>query len=79
MNFKKAVCQIWGHDFVLSSKSFYRLDEDNKAVCTRCGKPKYMSFSRVETNSESESAVIYQNFNFMNNRQEFKPTSRTLN
>ncbi len=79
MNFKKAVCQIWGHDFVLSTGSFYRLDEENKATCSRCGKPKYMSFTTQEIHKDSSSAVIYQNYNYMNNSQEIFTTSRTLN
>lgn len=79
MNFKKAICQIWGHDFVLNSKSFYQLDDENKATCTRCGKPKYMTFSSVENNSRATTSIAYQNYNYMNKRQEYRRNSTTLN
>lgn len=78
MNFKKAICQIWGHDFALKTQSYYKLDEENKTVCTRCGKPKYMSFDPQEVKNDDASAMMFQNFNYMNSRAEFT-SSRTLN
>ena len=79
MNFKKAVCHLWGHDFNMDSRTFFRLDEDNKSICTRCGKLKFMSFASTSPADESASKVIFQNYNFMNNRQDFKPENRELN
>ena len=80
MNFKKAICQIWGHDFALKSQSYYRLDEENKTVCTRCGKPRYMSFDPQQIkNDDASSAVMFQNFNYMNTPKTHTTTSRTLN
>lgn len=78
MNFKKAVCHIWGHDFNMDSSMFFRLNEDNKSICSRCGKLKFMSFSSDSIVDESTSRVIFQNYNFMNNRQDFKPEKREL-
>jgi hypothetical protein len=79
MNFKKAVCHLWGHDFNMDSRTFFQLDEDNKSICTRCGKLKFMSFASTSPADESASKVIFQNYNFMNNRQDFKPENRELN
>jgi hypothetical protein len=78
MNFKKAVCHLWGHDFNMQSRTFFHLDEDNQSTCTRCGKLKFMSFSHHSVSNDSASKVIYQNYNYMNNRQDFKPETRTL-
>jgi len=70
MNLKKAICHLWGHDFIMDSKTFYHLDEDNQSVCNRCGKLKFMSFSQNNSLADqSASKVIFQNYNYMNNRQ----------
>lgn len=80
MNFKKAVCHLWGHDFVMDSRTHFQLDDDNMSLCTRCGKMKFMSFAQNRTLvDESASKVIFQNYNYMNSRQEIKSENRTLN
>ena len=79
MKYKKAICHLWGHDFIMDSGTFYSLEEDNKSVCSRCGKLKFMSFSDNSMADDSSSQMIFQNYNFMNNRQNMKIENRTLN
>ena len=79
MKYKKAICHLWGHDFIMNSCTFYILEEDNKSVCSRCGKLKFMSFSDNSMADDSSSQMIFQNYNFMNNRQDMKIENRTLN
>ncbi|MBA2403512.1 MAG: hypothetical protein H0V66_01970 [Bdellovibrionales bacterium] len=63
----------------MDSKTFFHLDEDNKSVCTRCGKLKFMSFSQNNfVANDSSSKMIYQNYNYINNRQEIKADHRVL-
>lgn len=79
MKYKKAICHLWGHDFIMNSGTFYNLEEDNKSVCSRCGKLKFMSLSNNSMADDSSSQMIFQNYNFMNNRQDMKIENRTLN
>ncbi len=79
MKYKKAICHLWGHDFVMDSGTFYNLEEDNKSVCSRCGKLKFMSFSDNSMADDSSSQIIFQNYKFMNNHQSMKVENRTLN
>lgn len=78
MQYKKAICHIWGHDFVMNSGTFYNLEDDNKSVCGRCGKLKFLSFSNHSIAHHSSSQIIFQNYNFMNNRQDMKVENRTF-
>jgi len=79
MKYKKAICHLWGHDFIMDSGTFYILEEDNKSVCSRCGKLKFMSFSDNSMADDSSSQIIFQNYKFMNNHQSMKVENRTLN
>jgi hypothetical protein len=79
MKYKKAICHLWGHDFIMDSGTFYSLEEDNKSVCSRCGKLKFMSFSDNSMADDSSSQIIFQNYKFMNNHQNMKVENRTLN
>lgn len=79
MKYKKAICHLWGHDFIMDSGTFYILEEDNKSVCSRCGKLKFMSFSDNSMADDSSSQIIFQNYKFMNNHQSMKLENRTLN
>lgn len=80
MNIKKAVCHLWGHDFIMDSRTFYQLEEDNNSICSRCGKLKFMSFAQNNTmTDDSASKVMFQNYNYMNSHQEIKAENRTLN
>ena len=79
MKYKKAICHLWGHDFIMDSGTFYNLEEDNKSVCSRCGKLKFMSFSDNSMADDSSSQIIFQNYKFMNNHQSMKVENRTLN
>ena len=80
MNFKKAVCHLWGHDFIMDSRTLYQLEEDNNSICNRCGKLKFMSFAQKNTPAhESSSKVMFQNYNYMNSHQEIKAENRPLN
>ena len=79
MKYKKAICHLWGHDFIMDSGTFYSLEEDNKSVCSRCGKLKFMSFSDNSMADDSSSQIIFQNYKFMNNHQSMKLENRTLN
>ena len=79
MKYKKAICHLWGHDFIMNSGTFYSLEEDNKSVCSRCGKLKFMSFSDNSMANDSSSQIIFLNYKFMNNHQSMKLENRTLN
>lgn len=76
MKYKKAICHLWGHDFIMDSGT---LSEDHKSVCSRCGKLKFMSFYDNSMADDSSSQIIFQNYNYMNNRQDMKMENRTFN
>lgn len=76
MKYKKAICHLCGHDFIMDSCT---LAEDHKSVCSRCGKLKFMSFSDNSMADDSSSQMIFQNYNYMNNRQDMKIENRTFN
>jgi len=76
MNIKKAICHLWGHDFIMESRTYLHLEEDNNSVCTRCGKLKFMSFAQNTTiTDDAASKVIFQNYNYINNRQEINQST----
>jgi hypothetical protein len=80
MNYKKAVCHLWGHDFVMDSRTFSQLEDDNNSICIRCGKLKFMSLAQNNTlTDDSASKVMFQNYNYMNSHQEIKAENRPLN
>lgn len=76
MKYKKAICHLWGHDFIMDSLT---LSEDHNSVCSRCGKLKFMSLSDNSMADDSSSQMIFQNYNYMNNRQDVKMENRTFN
>ncbi|MFL5783885.1 MAG: hypothetical protein ACJ76H_04685 [Bacteriovoracaceae bacterium] len=41
MEFKKAICRLWGHEFVAVPSSFSSQNEGLDYLCRRCGHEKF--------------------------------------
>lgn len=41
MKFKKAICTLWGHDFVAVPSSFSSRNEGLEYLCRRCAQMKF--------------------------------------
>lgn len=41
MEIKKAICHLWGHEFVAVPSSFSSMNEGQGYICRRCGREKF--------------------------------------
>lgn len=41
MEIKKAICHLWGHEFVAVPSSFSSANEGLDYICRRCGREKF--------------------------------------
>jgi hypothetical protein len=58
MEIKKAICHLWGHEFIAVPSSFSSRNEGLDHICRRCGREKFTpSLSWEDVNARMENNV----------------------
>lgn len=61
---KKAICQLWGHSYVLTPSTTEFVPGGQESICRRCGKEHFRSYANeafpdLPLNSARESMVNF--------------------
>ncbi len=68
MEIKKAICHLWGHEFITVPSSFSSSNEGLDYICRRCGREKFSP--NLTWESKNQAVEINADISFLKNRSE---------
>jgi hypothetical protein len=68
MEFKKAICHLWGHEFIAVPATFSQQNESMEYICKRCGREKFTATGTWEAIKNAPEMNV--DLRFVQNRSE---------